>query len=184
MGAYRSFQTRSWPTAEINDKPAFYISCATEYSSGAAQREEHAPLFLYCAKYNETGKFNWVRKNTPFRSIGELKKYAKTFVAENKEYFEKYFSPVEEEIQYSNIMIFKELCIEGCTSMDLLEVCDSEETALEEVNSVLLSDTYQEKIESFVFEKSEDKRTLFQKIKLSQTSNLIVKKVELNTKLT
>lgn len=91
-GAYYSFHRRSWPLGEINDAPVFSISCNDSYDFSLAKTGNHAPLTLAFSSYRPNGKFIWVNFKKKFATLAEAKKAAESYLKNNKEYFDQYFS--------------------------------------------------------------------------------------------
>ena len=84
-GPYRSFHGRQWPTAFINDNPAFQIACADDYIPAHVRTGNHAELVLSVAKYEENGSWQWRRFVRRFATLAEAKVFAKNYVKNNPE---------------------------------------------------------------------------------------------------
>ena len=88
-GPFRSFTQRAWPSAEVNGKAAFTISCADEYVPALVKKGTHAELLLHVAVYDSEGKFKWQKFVKRFSTLTELKKFAQRYVNSREEEYSR-----------------------------------------------------------------------------------------------
>lgn len=77
-GKYRSFFTRSWPSASLENGDAIgLIECVDHYEPSKVQNGSHAELVLKIADRSnptpETGAFVWRKAKARFKSLNEAK---------------------------------------------------------------------------------------------------------------
>jgi hypothetical protein len=73
VGRYRSFESRSWPSADYSDgRVCARIACDDDYTPNAAKTGKHKPLILRIANYAHT-PWQWVRAKQEFATLAEAK---------------------------------------------------------------------------------------------------------------
>mgnify|MGYP001234643636 CR=1 FL=1 len=88
-GPFRSLYDRSWPSAEVNGKPAFSISCKDSYIPALVKKGEYEELSLNVAVYDNEGKFVWRKFVKRFSTLVELKEFAQRYVNDHKEEYSR-----------------------------------------------------------------------------------------------
>jgi len=103
-GRWRSFEQRSWPSAETEDGQLLAtISCVTEYSSKKAKSGEHGPLKMFIYDYSE-GVTNRKMKKvlTEAKSLTEAKEVIEKILGKHPEMLPK----SETDTVYDNVKCF------------------------------------------------------------------------------
>ena len=84
-GRYRSFEMRSWPSAEYEDgRYCASILCDDEYVPKLAKSGNHKPLKLRLAKYSESGSWTPVFSKKEFKTLKEAKEAVPGIIIRNK----------------------------------------------------------------------------------------------------
>lgn len=79
-GRYRSFDERSWPTAEYSDgSNCAMLRCEDEYIPKNVKTGNHKPITVYMAKPNGNS-FNWVAMKRTCSTIKEAKSFVDMLV--------------------------------------------------------------------------------------------------------
>jgi hypothetical protein len=91
-GPYRSFDTRSWPSAEDEEGNSIaMILSDSEYVPKNVKTGNHLPLSLCFADYSvdkvKEGAFKWKTLKRKFNTLKEVKKYMAEFVILYPQYF-------------------------------------------------------------------------------------------------
>lgn len=87
-GRYRSFERRSWPSADytIGGKPAAYIACEDDYRPANVREGKHAELAVMIAQWDER-TFKWRRLQQRFATLELAKSAAERFLRAHPEFW-------------------------------------------------------------------------------------------------
>ena len=84
-GQYRSFDHRSWPSADYSDgSPAAHIVCEDEYAPSLVKEGKHGQLTIRVADYSAT-PWKWRRMKGMFTTLTEAKAAFSTLLADHPE---------------------------------------------------------------------------------------------------
>jgi hypothetical protein len=85
-GRYRSFQRRSWPTANYvtrEEEIAVQILCEEDYVPSRVATGNHPPLTIWIADHSAKPVWKWVTLTRPAATLKEAKERVAAFLAKN-----------------------------------------------------------------------------------------------------
>ncbi len=92
-GKYRSFDKRSWPSANHeNGRPAVMISCDDSYVPANVKTGSHGPLAVRIADWSmptdpEAARWQWRKLKGTFATLDEAKRAAQAVLAKHPEFW-------------------------------------------------------------------------------------------------
>jgi len=100
-GQYRSFQERSWPSAEFvmpdgTTYPAVRLDCEKEYNPTSVKNGDHPPIKIYVAVHSSTS-FEWRALKKTFPNLAEAKEAAFTAIVSYQEFWPMALRPKVDE---------------------------------------------------------------------------------------